>query len=620
MTAGSDDEFEDMLCVERESDEEDEDTSNDSNTEDSVADNPQLQTQPPQTPTQTSTPSAFPLSSPTSDGRPTMARVQYPETHYLQRGRPTTAGMQHSTLSPQRGRPTTAGVQHSTLSPQRGRPTTAGVHHSTLSRQRGRPTTAGVQHSTLSRQRGRPTTAGVQHSTLSRQRGRPTTAGVQHSTLSRQHGRPTTAGVQHSTLSRQRGRPTTAGVQHSTLSPQRGRPTTAGVQHSTLSRQRGRPTTAGVQHSTLSPQRGRPTTAGVQHSTLSPQRGRPTTARVQHSTTPTLSATPATPPTQPDRSIQQASTTGPGQRARADQGDCSTTWSSTLTPVDVAPFTQPVGPTVPIPSSPVEVFTLFFTDDIMTFVVEQSNLYAKQVLGEERYAEWEKISVPELRAYFGFMILMGLYPKPAVRDYWKRDPFVNYPPISERISRDRFYDIGRYLHFADNTTLVPRGQPGHDRLGKVRPVMEKVSERFLSLYNPHCENSMDEAMLRFEGRSSLKQYMPAKPVKRGIKVWCRADAHNGYLCEYEVYTGRSEGVQDGLGKRVVLGLSQKLEGLRYHLYFDNFFSSVSLLSTLLDKGLYACGTARQSYKDFPASLKMRGKSKREMEEHGLNNR
>lgn len=94
--------------------------------------------------------------------------------------------------------------------------------------------------------------------------------------------------------------------------------------------------------------------------------------------------------------------------------------------------------------------------------------------------------------------------------------------------------------------------------------MKKVSERFLSLYNPHCENSMDEAKLCFEERSSLKPYMPANAVERGIKVWCRTDAHNGYLCEYEVYTGRSEGVQDGLGKRVVLGLPQKLEGLRYH--------------------------------------------------------
>lgn len=124
-------------------------------------------------------------------------------------------------------------------------------------------------------------------------------------------------------------------------------------------------------------------------------------------------------------------------------------------------------------------------------------------------------------------------------------------------------------------------------------------------------------MIPFEGHSSLKQYMPAKLVKRGIKVWCRVDAHNGYLCEFEVYTGMEEAVQDSLGKRVVLRLSKSLEGQRYHLYFDNFFTSVSLLSTLLSKGLYACGTARQSYKNFPIALKMKGKGKAEMDRHGL---
>ena len=226
----------------------------------------------------------------------------------------------------------------------------------------------------------------------------------------------------------------------------------------------------------------------------------------------------------------------------------------------------------------------------------------------------------ELKAYFGFKILMGLYPKPAVRDYWRQDPFVGYIPISDRISRDRFTDLDRFLHFANNETLPSRGEPGYDRLGKVREVMDKVNKNFQTVYKPHREISMDEAMIPFQGHSQLKQYMPAKPVKRGIKVWCRADAHIGFLCEFQVYTGREEGAQDSLGTRVVLALSEKLEGQRYHLYFDNFFSSVSLLSTLLSKGLYACGTARQSYKDFPSALKMKGKGKAEMQRHGLVNR
>lgn len=37
-----------------------------------------------------------------------------------------------------------------------------------------------------------------------------------------------------------------------------------------------------------------------------------------------------------------------------------TSWSSTLQPVTINPFTSPVGPTVPIPASPLEVFELFY--------------------------------------------------------------------------------------------------------------------------------------------------------------------------------------------------------------------------------------------------------------------
>ena len=294
-------------------------------------------------------------------------------------------------------------------------------------------------------------------------------------------------------------------------------------------------------------------------------------------------------------------------------------WSSNLSTVNISPFTQPVGPTVNIPSSVVEVFELFFTESICVYIVEQTNMYAREVLGE-KYDSWDKVTVGELRAYFGFMLLMGLVSLPALDDYWRRDTFLRYSPIADRISRDRFRDIHRFLHFNSNCNLPLVGEPGHHRLGKVRPVMEALQERFSQLYQPHCENAVDEAMIPFQGRSSLKQYMPAKPVKRGIKAWCRADAVNGYMCQVQIYTGRGDSPEGGLGKRVVLDLSQKLEHKNYHLYFDNFFSSVSLMSELLAKGIYACGTARQNYRDFPSTLKLQGKSKREQERHGLINK
>ena len=104
----------------------------------------------------------------------------------------------------------------------------------------------------------------------------------------------------------------------------------------------------------------------------------------------------------------------------------------------------------------------------------------------------------ELRAYFvGFMLLMGLYPKPPQVTTGGVTLSSTMPPLQIE-SPETARPLQRYLHFADNSLLHESGEPGYDRLGMVRPII-------------------DEAMIPFQGRSSLKQYMPAKPVKKGDK-------------------------------------------------------------------------------------------------------
>ena len=72
----------------------------------------------------------------------------------------------------------------------------------------------------------------------------------------------------------------------------------------------------------------------------------------------------------------------------------------------------------------------------------------------------------EMKAYLGFCILMGINHLPALDDYWSTDPTRHYSPIADRITRDRFRAISRYLHFVDNDTLV---QGGHlDTIGSER--------------------------------------------------------------------------------------------------------------------------------------------------------
>ncbi|CAI6345494.1 unnamed protein product [Macrosiphum euphorbiae] len=81
-------------------------------------------------------------------------------------------------------------------------------------------------------------------------------------------------------------------------------------------------------------------------------------------------------------------------------------------------------------------------------------------------------------------------------------------------------------------------------------------------------------MIVFKGRSSMKQYNPMKPIKRGYKIWCMSD-QNGYIKKFKIYQGKDEQVSDefkhfGLGERIVLQMSKKklkLEGcLAYGLW------------------------------------------------------
>ena len=175
----------------------------------------------------------------------------------------------------------------------------------------------------------------------------------------------------------------------------------------------------------------------------------------------------------------------------------------------------------------------------MQDIVNESNRYAKQMMGDDKYQEWTPMTVPELKA----CILMGITKLPAIDDYWKKDPLLHYDPIASRITRERFRDIRRYLHFVDNTTLPTSGSAGRDRLAKIRPLITDITTKCQQLYNPHQDVAVDEAMIKFQGRSTLKQYVPKKPIKRGIKVWVLTDSDNGYFHNLQVYTGKEESAE-----------------------------------------------------------------------------
>ena len=116
--------------------------------------------------------------------------------------------------------------------------------------------------------------------------------------------------------------------------------------------------------------------------------------------------------------------------------------------------------------------------------------------------------------------------------------------------------MNQYFHVCDNSANPRSGQPGYDKLAHVKSIMETLCANMKQEFRPHKEVSIDEAMVDYNGRLGFKQYVPLKPTKRGIKVWVRADPNNGYVNDFQVYTGKENGVvEKGLGERVALDLS-----------------------------------------------------------------
>jgi hypothetical protein len=268
-------------------------------------------------------------------------------------------------------------------------------------------------------------------------------------------------------------------------------------------------------------------------------------------------------------------------------------------------------------------FSKVFTDDMIDEIVVQTNLYATQERTVQRNRQrivvktlnWKDITHNELKAFFGCMILMGIHILPRTDNYWSSDDALHVSAIADVMTIKRFKKILEVLHLNDNSKAVERGQERYDKLFKVRPLLSQLPINLQTLYQPSSKLAVDESMIPFKGRSSLKQYNPMKPIKRGYKVWCLADSQTGYIMNFEIYTGKAtDNTKDilGLGERVVLNLTsiELLKGEKILIAFDNFFTCYTLMTSLLAEGHYACATVRAHRKGLPDMLKQNDNLKR----------
>ena len=147
----------------------------------------------------------------------------------------------------------------------------------------------------------------------------------------------------------------------------------------------------------------------------------------------------------------------------------------------------------------IDYFKKYFTDNLIAHIVQQTNLYAAQV-GSSFVTNEE-----EIEQYIGILVKMGIVHMPRYELYWSVE--LRYPPIADVMTRDRFKDLNRFVHFNDNALATQnRDDPAYDRYYKVRPLLNMLRDACL-LTEPEERMSVNEQMIPYKGKNSLRQYL-----------------------------------------------------------------------------------------------------------------
>lgn len=110
---------------------------------------------------------------------------------------------------------------------------------------------------------------------------------------------------------------------------------------------------------------------------------------------------------------------------------------------------------------------------------------------------------------------MGIKHLPSYKDSWSSRYDIPDHFIASVISRNRFSWLLGNVYLNNNLVQPKQGENAYDKLYKLRPLLDSLSETYAKSYKPSQCQAIDESIIRFKGRISFRQHMPIKPIKRG---------------------------------------------------------------------------------------------------------
>ena len=120
-------------------------------------------------------------------------------------------------------------------------------------------------------------------------------------------------------------------------------------------------------------------------------------------------------------------------------------------------------------------------------------------------------------------MLMGILRLLELRHYWSSELVICVPAVANLITKFKFKELTENIHCIDIGNAVPRSEAGHKHIHTLRPVISDVLNSHLKeVYTTSIVMAVGKCMVPLRCYSSMKQYVPIKPVRHGCKVWCLA--------------------------------------------------------------------------------------------------
>ncbi|CAG4962968.1 unnamed protein product [Parnassius apollo] len=174
--------------------------------------------------------------------------------------------------------------------------------------------------------------------------------------------------------------------------------------------------------------------------------------------------------------------------------------------------------------SPLYYFDCLFNNNVIESLVRYTNLYAGQ------RNKVGKVTVSEMKCFLGILLYSGYVVVPRRFMYWETSTDADFRIVHNAMSRDRFTFIMSNLHCCDNTVLAD----SPDKFAKLRPLFDELNKIFTEMAPLEENYSIDEAMVRYYGRHSCKQFIRGKPIRWGYKLWVGA-TRLGYVIWFDPY-------------------------------------------------------------------------------------